>query len=149
MTISYATFDSTTGPPKTWDDEIFSYCEFDGLSVEGPFITGAVLWSAFRKVDWYWGMVNTAVIAKTTFEDCTFRGSSFMSGLFTACEFKSCRFVLDNLGGAVSFDGCVFSACIFENCEIIPDPRNRRLVSTNTRWLGCRAANCKGFEGMI
>ncbi len=148
MLVEDREFDATTGPPESWKDAIFSCATFRDLEFEGAGVDGALLYCALERVDWYWGLFNAALIARTNFKDCVFRGCSFRGVDFVECKFERCRFVKDNLGGTCVFDDCRFVECAFDNCEIIPETRpGREPVFTRSRFYGCAQTRSKGLEG--
>jgi uncharacterized protein YjbI with pentapeptide repeats len=100
-------------------------------------------------VDWYWGLFNTALLAHTSFTNCIFRGSSFMTCEFVKCQFYGCRFLLDNLGEPCTFDDCVAVDCSFDTCEVVLESPGGRSVFVNSRWYGCRQNDSIGMEGLF
>lgn len=147
MRIDGREFDTRTGAPERWDDVIFSCSAFRGLHLEGPGVDGALIHCALEGVDWYWGLFNAAVVARTSFEGCVFRGCSFRGVDFVECAFTRCRFVLDNLGGACVFDNCRLVECAFDDCEIALEKRPGRAPTfSRSRFYGCRQSRSRGFE---
>lgn len=148
MLIEGKEYDETTGPPAVWNDVIFSCCGLRGLEIEGHGIDGALIYCALERVDWYWGLFNAALVARTTFRDCVFRGCSFRGVDFVDGRFENCRFVTDNLGGACDFDDCRLVECVFEGCDVAPETRpGRESVFTRTRFYGCAQRRSRGLEG--
>jgi len=149
MRINQQQFDESTGPPEAWDETYFSYCTFEGLSMEGGAFDGAYIGCTFRGLDLYWGLFNCALLAITTFENCTFRGTSFRTCHFVDCRFINCRFELDNLLAECTFDKCSLTECAFEYCLINHRSPSKRPVFTDTRFYGCTQKACRGLEGKI
>ena len=140
------TFDKTSGPPGVWGENVFMFCEFVGLSINGGNFSGAYLGCAFLECEEYWGMFNGAVVSQTAFENCMFRGTSFRGCHFTACTFTNCRFELDNLGGECTIEGCTFTECAFNACVIKHDSLSGRPVFENARFYKCTQKLCQGLE---
>lgn len=148
MLVDEREYDQTTGPPPSWADAIFSCSSFRGLEIEGAGVDGALLYCALEGVDWYWGFFNTALVARSSFKNCIFRGCSFRGVDFVECKFEGCRFVKDNLDGACVFDDCRFVECVFDDCKIVPETRpGREPVFTRSRFYGCAQSRSRGLEG--
>lgn len=147
MLIDSQSFEGGGAAPGWSDESVFRFCEFDGLSIDSSF-DGALLWSTLRNSEFYWVLFNTAIIARTRFENCVFRGASFRGCQVVDCDFSGCRFDLDNLGGGCVIDGCSFTECRFDRCIATPDPRGRPLA-TNTRVWGCEQTNSRGLETLF
>lgn len=145
MLIEGESFGGDAGHPLWSGEPVFRFCQFDKLNIEGASFEGALLWSALRDIDWYWGLFNTATIVGTRFERCVFRGASFRGARFVKADFIDCRFALDNLGGACLFDDCSLTECRFERCvaetAAKPEPLFQR-----TRLYGCDWSACRGLE---
>ena len=101
-------------------DDVFRYCTFDGLDVEGNGFEGIAVACTFRNSSWYWGLFNTAVFVDVLFVDCVFRGTGFAGCTFTRCQFVNCKFVKDNLNGDCRFDDCSWYDCEQTDCEGLP-----------------------------
>jgi len=101
-------------------DDVFRYCTFDGLDVEGPGFEGIAVGCTFRSSSWYWSLFNTAKFVEVEFTDCIFRGCSFAGCVFAICRFVNCTFTKDNLGGDCRFDDCSWFNCEQSGCEGLP-----------------------------
>jgi uncharacterized protein YjbI with pentapeptide repeats len=98
--------------PKGWEEDVFRYCTFSDVHVEGKAFGGILSCCTLTDSSWYWGLFNTTTFVEVTFRNCVFRGSGFGECLFAKCSFEGCRFIKDNLNG-----GCWFSDCSWFNCE--------------------------------
>lgn len=58
-------------------ETVFAYCSFEGFEISRPSVGGVILGCSFTRMSWYWELFNTALISRTSFEDCVFRGCSF------------------------------------------------------------------------
>ncbi len=150
MLIEHQEFNRESGPPhsRLWEDAVFRWCNFSQLEIEGKMIGGALLGCELRKIDWYWGFFNTALLAHTNFKNCIFRGSNFASSELVQCIFDDCQFVLDNMRGQCTFERCVVVECTFNRCEIVKGSRGEP-VFIDSRWYGCSQNDCSGFEGLF
>ena len=101
-------------------DDVFRYCTFDGLNVEGQGFEGIAVGCTFKNSSWYWGLFNTATLVEVEFADCVFRGTAFAGCTFTRCRFVNCRFVKDNLNGNCDFRECSWYDCEQVGCEGLP-----------------------------
>lgn len=101
----------------TAEGHVFRYCEIENAVLEGGCFDGVFIDCGFKKVEWYWGLFNLAVLVNCKFEDCTFLGTSFAGCQFVECTFTNCRFAADNLGGSCSNSGSRFFACSVSNCD--------------------------------
>lgn len=146
--IEHAEFDRNSRPFRQ-DDQIYRYCSFTDLNIEGFGVSGPLIGCVLQGVDWYWGLFNTAMVSRTTFKNCTFRGTSFMGCRFIECEFEDCRFQLSNLGGPCRFEGCILVDCRLDRCEFVLENPHARPVFTDTRWHGCTRTRCTGLEGQF
>lgn len=145
MLIEGQTFDAVTGPPRTWTDVIFSCSTFRELEIDGAGIDEALVYCTLEKVDWYWGLFNTALVARTNFRDCVFRGCSFRGVDFIECRFENCRFVRDNMDGACAFDDCRLVECVLENCEFVKGARpGSEPLFVKSRFYGCSQKGTRG-----
>jgi uncharacterized protein YjbI with pentapeptide repeats len=151
LLIQHQHFDSGTGPPRSpmFEEAVFRWCNFSQLEIDAGMIGGAMLGCNLREMDWYWGLFNTALLAHTSFKDCTFHGSSFMGCELVRCQFDGCRFVLDNLGGPCSFEDCLVAECTFDRCQVTLESQTGRPVFVSTRWHGCRQNESRGLEGLF
>lgn len=104
-------------------DEVFRYCHFDSLALEGGVSDGVFLSCTFRDFEWYWGIFNLALFVGCKFERCTFRGTSFAGCRLVECSFDNCRFLPDNLGGLCT--------------------------ATDTNVYGCSSQHCDGFDELF
>ncbi len=136
-------------PPGEWRDCVIRRSTFDALDLEGLSFDGVMEGCAFTSTGFYWGLFNSALVARTRFEACRFPATSFRGCTFVDCAFVDCRFELDNLGGDCTIDDCIMATCRFVGClwtaKVVGGTRD----ITRTRWLGCTHELCKGFEGMF
>ncbi len=133
MLIDRQDFVSKTGFPASAENgEVFLYCGFSDLEIDGRGFDGALIGCKFENIDWYWGLFNEVLISKTKFVGCKFRGTSFVGCRFLDCEFAGCEFAADNVGGFCKFKDCVLVECKFR------DARPRRLNRTNYHSLWAR-----------
>jgi len=147
LLIDRQNFDPQSGfPDSTENNEIFLYCAFSGFEVDGRGFDGTLIGCKFEKIDWYWGLFNEALISKTRFVECKFRGTSFMGCRFLECEFERCEFVVDNVGGNFRFKDCVLVECQFHQCEFVPAAPNDTPTFLGTRSYGCTQIECIGLE---
>lgn len=107
-----ADFAGKTELPKGWEDDVFRYCTFSNIDVEGKAFEGILSACTIIDSSWYWGLFNTTKFVEVQFRNCVFRGSAFAGCLFAKCRFERCRFVKDNLDA-----GCTFSECSWYDCE--------------------------------
>jgi uncharacterized protein YjbI with pentapeptide repeats len=105
------------------NDEIFRWCRFETVRLEGGESDGVFLSCTFQGFDWYWGIFNLALFVGCKFERCTFRGTAFSGCRFVECSFTECRFLADNLGGACS--------------------------ASDTNLYGCTSTDCVGFNELF
>ena len=108
--------------PRGWEDDVFRYCTFAGLDVEGQAFEGVLSGCTLKDCSWYWGLFNTATFVQVEFHGCVFRGSGFAGCLFAKCRFVDCRFVKDNLGADCRFTECAWYDCEQAGCEGLPRP---------------------------
>jgi fluoroquinolone resistance protein len=150
MQIDCKGFTAITDSPLWEDGTIFTCCTFRDLTIDGASIDGGLIQCGFQRVDWYWGLFNTAIIAHTKFEDCVFRGCSFRGVEFVDCVFERCRFTRDNLDGTCVFDDCRIVECSFERSEFIArEAPGREPLFTRSRFYGCTQKGSKGLEGLF
>jgi uncharacterized protein YjbI with pentapeptide repeats len=171
MLFENEVFDSINAPPApaTWSEHVFRGCTFEGGDLEGIIFGGVMDECTLTGVDLYWAFFNVALVARTRFEDCQFRGASFRGATLVDCTFVRCKFELDNLGSDCTIDDCVIAACAFERCSWIAKARSAKTAPkksksktakpamdkdskrdiTNSKWLGCTQKGCKGFDGMF
>ena len=110
--------DGRTLLPLLGDDEaVFRYCKISAPHIDGGHITATFIDCSFADIDWYWGLFNVCLIVRSSFERCTFRGTSFADCILVECKFRDCRFIRDNLGGECSFDGTCWYGCSVDECE--------------------------------
>lgn len=110
-------------------DDVFRFCDFDGLDVEGQGFEGVAIGCTFKNSAWYWSLFNTARFIEVEFNGCVFRGCGFAGCIFTLCRFVDCKFVKGNLGGDCTFDDCAWYDCAQVDCDGLPES----LVSRKTR----------------
>lgn len=151
MLIEGVEYDRKFLPPAAWDsDTIFLYCSFTGLQLDGPSVDGAMVRCTIERVDWYWGLFNTALVAHTAFKDSVFRGTSFRGVDFVSCTFERCRFVRDNLDVSCTFSDCTLTECTFSDCEFVPETRpEREPLFGNVRFYGCTQTNSPELVGIV
>ncbi|WP_330083683.1 right-handed parallel beta-helix repeat-containing protein [Methylocystis iwaonis] len=127
-------------------ETVYAYCGFEGFEISRPSLEGVILGCNFTRMSWYWELFNTALISRTTFEDCVFRGCSFRGVDFLDCAFTRCRFELDNLGGACLFSECRLVECVFENCAFVKDerPGKHAPLFEKNRFYDCRQIGTRG-----
>ncbi|MDJ0449804.1 right-handed parallel beta-helix repeat-containing protein [Methylocystis sp. JR02] len=127
-------------------ETVFAYCCFEGFEIDGRSVEGVILGCNFTRMSWDEGLFNTALISRTTFEDCVFRGCSFRGVDFLDCTFTRCRFELDNLGGACLFSDCRLVECAFEDCAFVRDerPRKHEPLFEKNRFYDCRQIRTRG-----
>jgi uncharacterized protein YjbI with pentapeptide repeats len=106
--------------PKGWEDDVFRYCTFTGLDVDGAAFEGILNGCRVNDSSWYWGLFNTTTFVRVEFNGCVFRGSGFAGCLFAECRFVNCKFLRDNLHAACTFDGCRWYDCEQTECEGLP-----------------------------
>ena len=98
--------------PKGWEDDVFRYCTFTAIDVEGKAFEGILSHCTLSDSSFYWGLFNTTQFVNVTFRRCVFRGSAFSGCVFARCRFEDCRFVKDNLEAS-----CRFTECSWYDCE--------------------------------
>ncbi len=101
-------------------DDVFRYCTFDGLDVEGQFFEGIVVGCKFNNSVWYLSLFSTTKFVDVEFRECVFRGCSFAQCVFARCRFVDCQFVKDNMGGDCRFDDCAWYDCLQTECDGLP-----------------------------
>jgi len=106
--------------PKGWEDDVFRYCTFSNIEVEGKAFEGILSACTITDSSWYWGLFNTTKFVEVNFRNCVFRGSSFAGCLFAKCRFEACKFVKDNLNGDCSFSDCSWYECEQAGCVGLP-----------------------------
>ncbi len=131
-----------------WRDAVIRRCTFDGLEFEGVTFDGLIEGCSFLSSELYWVLFNVAIVANTRFEACRFRSASFRGTTFVDCEFVECTFDLDNLGSDCTIDDCLMAACRFTRCTWLTKAGDTTRDITRTRWLGCSATDCDGFDGI-
>ena len=102
-------------------DDVFRYCSFDGLDVEGQFFNGIAVGCKFNNSAWYLSLFCTAMFVDVEFRGCIFRGCSFAQCVFARCRFVDCQFVKDNMGGDCRFADCAWYDCRQTECEGLPE----------------------------
>jgi uncharacterized protein YjbI with pentapeptide repeats len=106
--------------PTGWEDDVFRYCTFANLDVEGQAFEGVLSSCTLKDSSWYWGLFNTATFVEVEFHECVFRGSGFAGCIFAKCRFVNCKFVKDNLGSGCTFDECSWYDCEQAGCDGLP-----------------------------
>ena len=150
MLLEDAHFDVDNVPDVgQWRDAVLRRCTFDGLDLEGVTFDGLIEACTFMSTELYWVLFNCTVVVKTRFEACYFRSASFRGATFVDCEFVECSFELDNLGSDCTIDDCLMAACTFERCTWVLKAGDAKRDVTQTRWLGCTATGCQGFDGLF
>ncbi len=110
-------------------EDVFRYCNFDGLDVDGQGFEGVAVGCTFTNSSWYWSLFNTARFVEVEFRGCVFRGCGFAGCIFTLCRFVGCTFTKGNMGGDCTFDDCAWYDCAQTGCEGLPEkfvPRGKR-----------------------
>ena len=106
--------------PKGWEDDVFRYCTFSTIDVEGQAFEGVLIDCTISDSSWYWGLFNTTKFIEVKFRNCLFRGSSFAGCVFAKCQFEGCRFLKDNLSCCCRFSDCSWYDCEQTGCEGLP-----------------------------
>ncbi|WP_457444117.1 pentapeptide repeat-containing protein [Roseateles sp. P5_E4] len=106
--------------PRGWENDVFLYCTFSNLNVEGAAFEGVLSSCRVNNSSWYWGLFNTAKFVEVEFTNCVFRGSAFAGCLFVKCRFVNCKFAKDNLDANCRFDECSWHDCEQTGCEGLP-----------------------------
>jgi uncharacterized protein YjbI with pentapeptide repeats len=107
--------------PRHWEDDVFRYCTFEKLDLEGKAFEGVLSGCVVTNSSWYWGLFNTTKFVEVEFRDCLFRGSAFAGCIFAKCQFTNCAFAEDNLGAACTFTDCSWYGCEQTGCKGLPD----------------------------
>jgi uncharacterized protein YjbI with pentapeptide repeats len=115
-----AEFSSRSELPKGWEDDVFRYCTFSNLDIEGSAFEGVLSGCKIEDSHWYWGLFNTTKFVEVKFHNCVFRGSDFAGCLFAKCHFENCRFTKDNLDANCTFTECSWYDCEQTGCEGLP-----------------------------
>lgn len=115
-----ADFGGKSEPPRGWEDDVFRYCTFSDIDVEGEAFEGVLINCTISDSSWYWGLFNTTKFFEVEFRNCVFRGSAFAGCLFAKCRFEDCRFVKDNLLSDCRFTECSWYDCEQTGCEGLP-----------------------------
>jgi uncharacterized protein YjbI with pentapeptide repeats len=113
-------FSARSDLPRGWQDDVFRYCTFTGLDVEGQAFEGILSNCTLSDSSWYWGLFNTTRFIEVEFRNCVFRGSAFAGCIFAKCRFENCRFAKDNLDADCSFGECAWFDCEQAGCEGLP-----------------------------
>jgi len=114
-------FTSPSALSDNGHDDVFRYCTFDGLDVEGHIFEGIAVGCTFKNSAWYLSMFVSAKFVDVEFRGCVFRGGRFAACVFARCKFVDCRFVKDNLGGDCILTECAWYDCRQAGCEGLPD----------------------------
>jgi hypothetical protein len=62
--------------PGDWQDDVYRYCTFTGLDVEGDALTGVLIGCKVKDCSWYWGLFNTTTFVRVEFNRCVFQAES-------------------------------------------------------------------------
>lgn len=153
MLIEDELFNEDNPPPPThsdrWRDCVIRRTTIDAANLEGLSFDGLMEACVVTSSEFYWGLFNCALIARTRFEACRFPATSFRGCTFVDCEFVDCRFELCNMGGDCTIDDCTMAACRFAGCTWTTKGPDCKRDITRTRWLGCAHERCEGFDGMF
>lgn len=106
--------------PRRWKDDVFRYCSFESLDLQGEAFEGVLIDCNFAGSTWYWGLFNTTRLIGVEFRDCVFRGTAFHGCIFANCRFLNCSFVADNLRAECRFTECHWSGCEQAGCIGLP-----------------------------
>ena len=146
MLIEGQEFNAKLGAPTLTVEDVFRFCQFDDLDVDGVSFAGMMEGCTFTRATFYWGFFNTTALIDVRFVDCVFPGTSFRGCRLVECAFVNCRFVLDNLGGSATIDECSFTECRFEGCSFERSPRDTGdVVTASNRFYGCQISGCDGL----
>lgn len=113
-------FTNKSKMPRGWADDVYRYCTFSNLDIEGEAFEGVLSGCQIHDASWYWGLFNTTKFVEVEFRNCVFRGSAFAGCLFVKCRFENCKFSKDNLGTSCTFDECFWYDCEQTKCEGLP-----------------------------
>lgn len=102
--------------PKGWENDVFRYCTFEGLDLQGKAFEGVLTDCTITESVWYWGLFNTTRFVAVEFRDCAFRGSTFAGCIFVNCRFVNCTFAKDNLNAECKFTDCSWYGCQQRGC---------------------------------
>jgi uncharacterized protein YjbI with pentapeptide repeats len=116
----YIDFAGNAELPKGWEDDVFRYCTFARLDIEGSAFVGILSGCKVKDSSWYWGLFNMTTFVQVEFDGCVFRGSSFAGCLFAKCRFVNCKFLRNNLNADCTFDKCAWYDCEQTECEGLP-----------------------------
>jgi uncharacterized protein YjbI with pentapeptide repeats len=106
--------------PRGWEEDVFRYCTFSGIELEGKAFGGILSACTVSDSSWYWGLFNLTRFIEVEFRNCVFSGSAFAGCIFAKCSFQGCRFLKDNLNADCSFPDCLWYDCEQEGCEGMP-----------------------------
>lgn len=150
MLYEVSEFGGAHGLPDEWGDNVFRFCTFDSLDIDGFGFDGAMMGCTVRRSQFYWGFFNTAVLVDLRFQDCVFPGTSFRGCRIIDCTFERCQFTLSNLGGDCTVDDCTIVGTSFLDCRFDHKPGTRQSIFThNNRIHGCRQMGCSGLDGVL
>jgi uncharacterized protein YjbI with pentapeptide repeats len=107
--------------PRGWEDDVYRYCTFASLDLEGKAFEGVLCDCVITSSAWYWGLFNTTRFVAVEFRDCIFRGSAFAGCIFANCRFVNCTFAEDNLSSGCSFTDCQWYSCAQVGCSGLPE----------------------------
>ncbi len=106
--------------PKRWQDDVYRYCTFADLDLEGQAFEGLLDACVLSHCTWYWGLFNGTRFIEVEFRNCVFRGAAFAACLFVKCRFVNCRFLKDRMESPCRFDDCAWFSCAQLGCEGLP-----------------------------
>lgn len=106
--LSYARFDDSA----SLNTSIFTNCCFDGVKLDGRFVTHTFNHCSFRGAK-----LNNARISKQ-FNDCDFTGCNLSKAIANDVTFTRCRFSDANFRGALLLY-CRFEECSFDGAFFI------------------------------
>ena len=113
-------FTGTSELPRGWEEDVFRYCTFSGIELEGKAFEGILSGCTVNDSSWYWGLFNQARFIEVKFRNCVFSGSAFAGCIFAKCSFQGCRFLKDNLNADCKFSDCLWYDCEQQGCEGMP-----------------------------
>jgi uncharacterized protein YjbI with pentapeptide repeats len=149
MLVESSEFSPGLGLPESWGDTVFRYCTFDALDIDGINFDGLMDSCTIRRSTFYWGLFNTALLHCVRFEHCIFPGTSFRGCSFVDCAFSDCAFILDNLGGSCTVDGCLIAATHFTGCRFEHRESRANSIFTRNRVMGSTHVGCTGIAPLL
>jgi uncharacterized protein YjbI with pentapeptide repeats len=106
--------------PGDWRDDVYRYCRFKDLDVEGEAFEGILVGCKIKDSSWYEGLFNMTTFVQVEFDGCVFLGSGFAGCIFAKCRFVNCKFLKDNLNADCTFDKCTWYDCEQIGCVGLP-----------------------------